>query len=530
VSAVVISGGNITATGTNGAGIGTGYAFNGTSSVSSISITGGTITAAALDRGAGIGTGSTIAMIGSSSITDLTIAGGVVNATGHNGAGIGSGYAGDSALTDIDTLTISGGIVNAIADIGAGIGSGYANRGGSTVWFLNIMNAKITAEGSYGAGIGSGCGRDGMTALVYDAVILNGSIDARGSFGAGIGSGFGQDGGFSSVPTLQIFNGDIEATALANGAGIGSGRAEDSGKSIVVNLTITGGTITANGESGAGIGAASAAGAGNSTVSDLTILGGTFRASAVNGAGIGSGIASGENTASLVSNVLIADGSFTLSAVSGVGYGPSRTQDSGLRNLVIQNGVFDCSAVNSAPCFDADSVTFGTGVTTAVTGSTTVGSPGWDVSGSPELYFEYLGGSTQEQTTAIALIHLGGVSLPGSGVYVLTVSQVEGPNPGFSRVVEFNNARSRDCAFSVPSPGQYEIAFKSVSGSADGLMGHDGLATFAVSALTDNFYAPITAFNPVPSLPFTVSGFLARGAPHLLVKTLCFVWLAQWDF
>jgi hypothetical protein len=228
-------------------------------------------------------------------------------------------------------------------------------------------------------------------------------------------------------------------------------------------------------------------------VSYLTILGGNVDASAVNGSGIGSGATLGPDASTSVSTVLLLNGSFTVrSSLSGVGHGASRDGVSSVDNVTILGGVFDCSALDSAMCFDADFVAFATGSTIVLTGSTTVGSPGWNVSGFPELYCEYLVSSLEEETTDIALLHLSSVSLPGRGLHRFRISQVEGPNPEFERVIEFNNSRSQDCAFSVPSLGQYQISFNAVSGSASGLLGYNGVANFSVSRIADNFYCPVT--------------------------------------
>ena len=81
-SSITISGGAVTATGGKfGAGIGGGYSGNG----SSITISGGAVTATGASGGAGIGGG----LYGSGS--DITVSGGSVAATGDGGAGIGGG-------------------------------------------------------------------------------------------------------------------------------------------------------------------------------------------------------------------------------------------------------------------------------------------------------------------------------------------------------------------------------------------------------------------------------------------------------
>lgn len=120
---ITISGGNITAIGGSGAGIGCGSGSNSviTPISSNINITGGNITAKGSD-GAGIGGGH------GGIANDITISGGVVNAEANGGAaaiGSGFGYTSDGTGSNI---TISGGVVKASAT-GGGSAIGKGNYG-----------------------------------------------------------------------------------------------------------------------------------------------------------------------------------------------------------------------------------------------------------------------------------------------------------------------------------------------------------------------------------------------------------------
>ena len=147
VGNIVIAGGNITAEGHKGAGIGTGYASTdaGGARCGTITISGGTIRANSTAGGAGIGSGDgSLSSNGPhiSSCGDITITGGRVTATGGNGgAGIGSGrcsekvggsYCGHITITG-GTITATGSTVTAgTYKLGsAGIGTGYQAKCGN---------------------------------------------------------------------------------------------------------------------------------------------------------------------------------------------------------------------------------------------------------------------------------------------------------------------------------------------------------------------------------------------------------------
>jgi hypothetical protein len=273
VASVAVFGGTINASGRGAASIGSGGAYHyATSHVASLTLYGGTISAETGGAAIGAGEGGH----GNSSVGTLSIFDGNITAVGSTGPGIGAGC-------------------------GSGLGSGQG-IGNSSVANLSIFGGNIRASaGNRGAGIGSGTG-DYYPGLSHvDRLnIYGGNISATGLSGAGIGSGgtYGPDhsdyGGFTagvaSVRHVTIFGGNINATGL-NGAGIGSGYCVGDwsggaylGASIVDNLTIFGGHISATGSNGA---AAIGGGIGGSHVSFIAILNGSFTLSA-SSSGIGS--------------------------------------------------------------------------------------------------------------------------------------------------------------------------------------------------------------------------------------------------
>ena len=122
VGNIRIEGGTIIARGNEkGAGIGSGYAYDGTASCGDITITGGTVTATGGLCAAGIGSGRNVE--GTNSCGDITITGGKVEATGGEyAAGIGSGmYATCGNITIDGTVTgMAMGGEYSSNDIGAG--------------------------------------------------------------------------------------------------------------------------------------------------------------------------------------------------------------------------------------------------------------------------------------------------------------------------------------------------------------------------------------------------------------------------
>lgn len=184
-------GGTLIADNSGAYGAGIGGSFQ--NDCGNIVIEGGNITAKG-SKGAGIGGGSNGHSCGT-----ITISGGTITATGGGyGAGIGSGHEGSCGA-----ITISGGTITATSDeYAAGIGSG---ENGSCGDITISGSAQVTATGGeYAAGIGSGdngsCG---------DITISGGTITATGgNRAAGIGSG--QNGKFTSI---SITSGITRVTA-----------------------------------------------------------------------------------------------------------------------------------------------------------------------------------------------------------------------------------------------------------------------------------------------------------------------------
>ena len=169
----------------------------------------------------------------------VTINGGTVTAaSGNDGAGIGGGYYGAGG-----TVTINGGAIEALGgcdscDDGAGIGGGFEGCGGA----VTINGGAVTATGGgYAAGIGGGYEGAGGT-----VTINGGTVTATGGYeGAGIGGGEGGAGG-----TVTVTAGTVTAVGGDWAAGIGGGLWRDGGA-----VTINGGTVTAvGGEGAAGVG------------------------------------------------------------------------------------------------------------------------------------------------------------------------------------------------------------------------------------------------------------------------------------
>ena len=154
---LTINGGEITATGEGGAGIGGGY--GGHNDISDrllgdggnggkVTINGGKVKAHGI-RGAGIGGGMSVNCKGGTGGT-VVITGGTVEATGdgsnRSGAGIGGGCGGGNASDDGSggDVTITGGTVTAEAWASAGIGgAGYYGDGGT----VTITGGTVTATG-----------------------------------------------------------------------------------------------------------------------------------------------------------------------------------------------------------------------------------------------------------------------------------------------------------------------------------------------------------------------------------------------
>ncbi len=254
---VTITGGTITATSEDGAGIGGGQGNMGSNAGNAdIEISGGTITAAGGDFSAGIGGGTwgdaNIKITGDAVIKNAT--GGVC------GSGIGGGGGGNG------DVTISGNakIENAQGGItGSGIGGG--NGASGTVVIKD--DSTVTATGGE-AGAGIGGGYAGLGDVTIEG---NTMVNATGGVGsAGVGGGYGakndEDGNGSQItiksnesgaPTVNATGGESsidEETKekIPGGAGIGSG-VGDAKANITLEGKVT--IVAKGGEGNAAIGA-----------------------------------------------------------------------------------------------------------------------------------------------------------------------------------------------------------------------------------------------------------------------------------
>jgi hypothetical protein len=339
----------------------------------------------------------------------------------------------------VGAIELRGGSYAAMAQAqGAAIGSGYACEGNSTVGIINITGGNWTAAG--------------------------------GCFAAAIGSGIGEYGN-STVELLLISGGTITATGL-HGVGIGSG------STLARNLTVAGMGITNDEITTAGV----------SAVRNITVFGGDINAT-------GYKIAFGDGESSLVHSIEIFNGLLALATLE---------TGSGLYSegpVMIRDGLFDCSAIGSGLCFNTSSLKFETGSTIAITSAEVVGaSSECQVSGIPELYFEYLSNSRPESFKSLPSIHLESISLPDETLYKLKIARVDGPAVGIVREVQFDGRRSRGCAFSLPDLGTYTISFESMLSEAEGWLGHDGTPVFIVNTSADNFFAHAELVaSPLPS-------------------------------
>jgi hypothetical protein len=148
-----------------GTGIGAGSASSLSSAVNLIVIYDGNINAKGLKNGpfnsfgSGIGSGCAV-FSGNSTVSNVTIFGGSVTAISEgNGAGIGTGYSDGSGTSIVGDITIFDGIITARSqeDTGIGAGESYGASSTSIVSNIAIFNGSINASsGARGAGIGTG--------------------------------------------------------------------------------------------------------------------------------------------------------------------------------------------------------------------------------------------------------------------------------------------------------------------------------------------------------------------------------------
>ena len=191
-------------------------------SCGNIIISGGNVTATGGAGAAGIGCGGDETSCG-----NIIIKGGIVNTTGnYDAAGIGG-----AKNANCKNITISGGTITATGGAAAaGIGSGYL----AFCDDITIEGGTITAiGGKNGAGIGSGLGASTHESRCGNIIIKGGTVTATGGvYAAGIGSGEEA----CRCGNITISGGTITATSGNSSAGIGSGKAASCG-----DITITAG-------------------------------------------------------------------------------------------------------------------------------------------------------------------------------------------------------------------------------------------------------------------------------------------------
>jgi hypothetical protein len=221
---LLIPNGNIRAWGTQGgSGIGAGCATQkGSSRVETLTILNGTIIATG-SFGAGIGAGQAWDGPVVSWVTDLTIAGGNIEASGLRlSAGIGTGSALNQGSSGITRLTLENGSITAFGSDGAGIGAGYSDGKPSSIVNLTILDGRITAQSlAYGAGIGAGLGDGAGISNISVIRLVKGDIIAIGADASGIGNGNG-GGGVKSVVFAGILSAQVNGSGRNAAVGAGS--------------------------------------------------------------------------------------------------------------------------------------------------------------------------------------------------------------------------------------------------------------------------------------------------------------------
>lgn len=246
---------SLTATGSNGAGIGGGYY----APCGKITITGGSVKANGVT---GIGgwtdnNSQTVEIKGgeveANSIgggsTAVTISGGTVtiseNISSSGLVTIGGGTV-DTKKFTANTLTVTDGNVTAHNGIGGGTvivsggtltASGENEKAAINSSNVTISGGSLTATGgSYGAGIGGNNGEAGKTVTISGGMVVATGGSGNGAGGAGIGGGNNGAGG-----NVTISGGAVIAKGGAFAAGIGGGRVGKGG-----DVVITGGSVKAN--------------------------------------------------------------------------------------------------------------------------------------------------------------------------------------------------------------------------------------------------------------------------------------------
>ena len=212
--AIVINGGNIFASGEEGAGIGTANGKATIAECKSITINGGNVHATSVS-GAGIGTGSAERFY--TACGDININGGTVNAQSTDGAGIGTGLS-TSSESSCGNIHITGGTITAKAsDRGAGIGTGFAGSNDNSCGDITIDKGEIRTESVEGAGIGLGYSY--REARAGNITINGGNVISKSEEGQAIGkASFDSDwviGERTVSKGMLLKSGDSEDTAVS---------------------------------------------------------------------------------------------------------------------------------------------------------------------------------------------------------------------------------------------------------------------------------------------------------------------------
>jgi hypothetical protein len=332
-------------------------------------------------------------------------------------------------------------------------------------------------------------------------VISGGFITASGSGGAaGIGGGCSLSYSVPCVSVNSIFinGGYFNVTSSGSGAAIGSGGWNGGTTSPFIsvrNLNISGGTFHLWSPSGPGIGV----GVGNSIftssggITDLSVTGGSF----------------------FIHEGIVGIGGWNLTSVT---------------NLRLGSPHIDCRSIGSNICLRASSVFFENGSLTSVTAaSNLIEFNRITFSFSSEIYTIYAGLSRQEHLTGLSMIHIESALFPSNLTYAIAVLGAGELNGTFHRSVSFNPGSDRGFGISVPSVGNYTIAYNSTDGSSHGCLVHDGLATFAALGKNDTFYKSARGVAECylgPTHIFTSKEVGCRDQPRHLIRFSFFMFIA----
>jgi hypothetical protein len=88
-----------------------------------------------------------------------------------------------------------------------------------------------------------------------------------------------------------------------------------------------------------------------------------------------------------------------------------------------------------------------------------------------------------------------------AAVYRLSIRWEGGNDGGFERELIFDGTRSRGCAFSVGSVGNYSIFFSSAAPPLRGQLEHDRLFSFVAADPYDTLYSAVPLYFATESVP-----------------------------